>query len=68
MCFTFVFLNVWEILFWWWKTVSERKVFSFWEEFKKCLNVVVNKKRMDKYELLEEMEERRIKKYVAYLI
>ena len=50
------------------KNCFGKEDFSFWKEFEKFLNVVVNKKRMDKYELLEEMEERRIKKYVAYLI
>nr|XP_022303907.1 uncharacterized protein LOC111111307 isoform X2 [Crassostrea virginica] len=38
--------------------------FSFWKEFEKFYTVVVNNTRVDKWDRLEEKEERRIKKYL----
>ena len=42
--------------------------FSFWEEFENFYTVVVNNTRVDKWNRLEEKEERRIKKYLDNLV
>ena len=65
-----VFKCLLEILLWCRKIVPEWGTdgFSFWKEFEKFYTVVVNNTRMDKWDRLEEKEERRIKKYLDNLV
>lgn len=46
---------------------EQRAYDAFWKEFEKFHKVVINNTRDDKWEKLEEKEERRIKKYVDQL-